>query len=593
MANLVDYSAGYPGAASVKAAGYDGAIRYLCNSPDRGLIKKKTTLVETRDFRDHGLELVSNWQKGKGTTADFKVGDPFQTGVQMGKQALASHFEVGGPGYCPIYFSVDEDVDLNTWNSRVLPWLNGIASVIGKEWVGVYGGQRSMWWADDDGFKWRWQTLGWSRYDQNGNWNSNLPVQWVEGVNIRQFEIDKGKINGIGIDRNSTHTTDYGQWSINRNNSKPETTTKPEESVVTVAAPKYVDISKLGNSSSNRWGARITNFYLHTQEGNGTAESLAGYLNNSANGASYHYTVRDGIVCSVVDTDKASWSVLDANASSINLCFAGSRASWSRADWLKLENDIRIAAWLAIKDSRKYKFASNVIAPPYKRGEGFSDHKYVTQCLGIGNHTDVGPNFPWDKFNQFVREYLNGAAVKPVVNMINEEANVAKAWIGERLDKDEQKCKDGVGRFVRFTGGVIYWHPITGAYAIPGRLFETYTRLGWEQGFLGYPIGRHTVLREGNKPDGKIVGGVQGFEYGAIYRKEGDDIGHAVGGDIRNQWNRAGFENGQYGWPTGDEIEIVPGVRIQDFENGRLLWAPGKVIGLKPTDGIDEVYPIF
>lgn len=212
MALLVDYSGGYPGATAVKNAGYQGAIRYLCNSPDRGLNNKKLNKAEADDYKSKGLFLVSNWQKGKGATADFKVGDPFKTGQQMGKEALSEHFACGGSGYTPIYFSVDEDVNLDTWNSRVLPWLNGIASVIGKEWTGVYGGQRSMWWAAEDGFRWRWQTKGWSRYDGNGNWNNSLPVQWVDGVNIRQFEVDSGNIAGIGIDKNQTMTNDFGQW---------------------------------------------------------------------------------------------------------------------------------------------------------------------------------------------------------------------------------------------------------------------------------------------------------------------------------------------------------------------------------------------
>ncbi|MFD3459732.1 hypothetical protein ACFWVM_08490 [Nocardia fluminea] len=78
---------------------------------------------------------------------------------------------------------------------------------------------------------------------------------------------------------------------------------------------RAVGLDRLGNSHSQRCGERITNFLLHTQEGNGAAESLAAYLGNGANGVSYHYTLADRIVCDVVDTDFASWSVLDASAS--------------------------------------------------------------------------------------------------------------------------------------------------------------------------------------------------------------------------------------------------------------------------------------
>lgn len=591
MVELVDYAGGYPGAAAVKKAGFAGAIRYLCNSPARGLVNKKLTKDEANDYKANGLILVSNWQLGKKETADYRVGDAFATGADMGRKALSEHFALGGSGYTPIYFSVDEDVDLDTWNSRVLPWLNGIASIIGKEWVGVYGGQRSMWWAEEDGFKWRWQTLAWSRYDENtGAWNNALPVQWVDGVNIQQYEIDKSNINGIGIDKNRTMTADFGQWGLDRS---PQA--KPVENTGAVVGPQFKIINKYGPSGSNRWGARVSNFFLHTEEGNSSAESLANYLNNPNNGASYHFTCRDGILCNVVPLDQASWSVLDANATSTNFCFAGSRASMSRSEWLARDLDLRIAAWIAIDTARRQGFATNVIAPPYKKQDGFSDHKYVTQCLGIGNHTDVGPNFPWDVFAGYVREYLGGAAVAPVVNMIDAEAKRAAAWIGDRLDKNEQNGRKKDSKYVRFTNGNIYWSPTTGAHAVPGRLLESYWRYDYEAGFLGLPIGDHTVLKD---KDGKVLGGVQGFEGGAIYRREGDDPGYAVGGDIRNMWNRSGFENGPYGWPAGDEKEITPGVKIQDFtgkngEGARLLWAPGKVIALKPTDGIDEVLPVF
>lgn len=589
MAHLIDYAGGYPGAAAVKAAGFDGAIRYLCNSPDRGLTKKKITKQEADDYKAHGLALVSNWQLGKGPTADYRVGDPRQTGIDMGKKALAEHFAVGGSGFTPIYFSVDEDVNLDVWNSRVLPWLEGIASVIGKEWVGVYGGQRSMWWAEEDGFRWRWQTLAWSRYDSQGRWNPNLPVQWVDGVNIHQYEVDKFKVNGIGVDRNTTHTPDYGQWGLDR--QKPINVTNPEKETEPVAKPNYQVIDMWGWGHSSRWGAKIINILGHTQEApdSATPEGLAQYC-NGANNVSYHDIIGKGKLVRVVPADKAAWSVLDANPTTYNICFSGSRASMSRAEWLKRENDIRIFAWRAIEIARAHGVSTEVIAPPYKKAGGISDHNYVTRVLGIGTHTDLGPNFPWDKLKEFVREYLNGAAPKPVVNMIDKEYERAKGWIGKPIDTKEQSCPDGKGKFRQYEYGFIYWSPTTGAHAIPGRLFEVYKRFGYEAGFLGYPVGDHTVLKDN---DGNIIGGVQGFEGGAIYRREGDDPGWPVCGDIRNMWNRSGFENGPYGWPEGPEEEITPGVKVQKFQNARLVWSPGKVIALKPTDGPDEILPVF
>lgn len=341
-------------------------------------------------------------------------------------------------------------------------------------------------------------------------------------------------------------------------------------------APAFTELDRMGQSRSNRWGSRITNFLLHTQEGDGTAESLAAYLNNSNNNASYHYTVRDGVVCDVVDTDYASWSVLDANPYTINLCFAGSRASWSRSQWLQIEDDIAVAAWVAVQDAHRYGFSTEVIAPPYYRADGLSDHKYVTQELGIGTHTDVGYNFPWDVFAGYVAQFDGSVPAVAPVNEINAKADVSP-WLGARKTAGENVTPDGVGRWVEFEAGYIYWSSATGAHPIPTSIFEKWAELRWETSILGYPVTDHTVLKDGD---------VQGFERGAIYRKYGQP-GFEVHGEIRNRWNRTGFETGPFGWPTSDEYGFDGGA-AQNFENGRIYW-PGKrnTLALLTADGPD------
>ncbi|WP_405177567.1 N-acetylmuramoyl-L-alanine amidase [Nocardia sp. NBC_01377] len=345
-----------------------------------------------------------------------------------------------------------------------------------------------------------------------------------------------------------------------------------------MSKPIYTELDRLGNSRSQRWGARITNFLIHTQEGNGTAESLAAYLGNGANGVSYHYTLGDRVVCDVVDTDFASWSVLDANSYTINLCFAGSRASWPRSQWLAIEDDIRIAAWLAVADGRKYGFDTEVIAPPYARGDGISDHRYVTECLGIGTHTDVGYNFPWREFEFHVREFASGVpAVAPAPPAIDTVA-AANPWLGPRITTGEVSTRDDVGRFARFEFGYVYWHPFTGAYAIPMSLFAKFAELNWENGPLGYPNTVSTKLPEGR---------VQGFQGGALYCR--DDGGPVwTHGAIRERWNHTGFENGPFGWPVRDEQILHGGEVFQQFDNGRIFWGGRRdTIALLDAQGPD------
>jgi len=156
-------------------------------------------------------------------------------------------------------------------------------------------------------------------------------------------------------------------------------------------------------------------FLFHTTE-DGSGEALIAFMERMGD-RSYHYLVdndRDGnTVYDLVDTDLASWSVLDANARSINLVIGASFAAWSRQDWINnARNAVRIGAWLAVQDCRKYGFTPRVIKPPYPLDPpGISDHKYVTEHLGIGDHTDMGDNFIWDILESDVNEFLGGAVL--------------------------------------------------------------------------------------------------------------------------------------------------------------------------------------
>jgi len=180
----------------------------------------------------------------------------------------------------------------------------------------------------------------------------------------------------------------------------------------TADRPDYNEYPMWSPNCSSRGGRTVDLFLLHTQEGDGNADSLARFLQNPANEVSYHYTVSEdtndhGVtVVDVVDTDDASWSVLSANSRSINLCFAGSRAGWSRDQW-RQSRAIDVAAYLAVQDCKHYGISTRVVAPPYNSTPGISDHQYVTQVLKDGSHTDVGPNFPWDVFAAAVAKYAN------------------------------------------------------------------------------------------------------------------------------------------------------------------------------------------
>jgi hypothetical protein len=182
--------------------------------------------------------------------------------------------------------------------------------------------------------------------------------------------------------------------------------------------PDFNEYAMWSQNNQSRAGTKVDLWLIHTQEGNGNADSLARYLQGNV-GVSYHYTISEdyndqGVtVCDVVDTDLASWSVLTANNRSINLCFAGSRAAWTRTQWMQQSRAIDVAAYLCVKDCLKYQIPIKVM-PWGKYGPpgGITDHHYVTRYLGIGTHTDCGPNFPWDYFTQRV-QYYAGTLTQP------------------------------------------------------------------------------------------------------------------------------------------------------------------------------------
>lgn len=577
MAKLADFAAGRPHPDKLREAGFDGVVRYLANSPDRGLPNKILLPEEAKAYLDRGMEVVSNWQK---TKADYQGG--FEAGVRDARAALDHHYACGGPGYRPIYFSVDADVNLDVWNGKVLPYLNGAASVLGREWVGVYGGQRSMWWAEEDGFRWRWQTKAWSRYDAQGRWNSSLPVQWVDGVQIRQERVDQDRVDGIGVDINTTWADDYGQWS--KASVPPALFPQPPKEAA--VKPNFIEIDMYGRGGSSRNGAAVLYCFLHTQQGGPAdgsgAEGLARYCDGS-NGVSYHDIVGAGKLIHCVNDDLAAWAVLAANPYSYNLCFAGSYAEWTREQWLAREHDLRIAAYAVVEVAQRKGVPIRVART---KESGIADHNFVTVVLGIGNHTDVGRHFPWDRFEAFLNEYANGAPAV-VYRDIDREAAEASAWIGRRLSVDaegrgiELDMPDGEGKRAEFENGQIYWHPrIKEAHGIPNYLFESYAEYGWEMGFLGYPVGDHKVL-----PDGEV----QAFENGVLYRKHGEEHGFYVHGYIYAAWRQAGYENSIYGYPTSLEEDLGNGSKIQHFEHGDIVYSPNGTVGLKPVDGPDQV----
>lgn len=173
--------------------------------------------------------------------------------------------------------------------------------------------------------------------------------------------------------------------------------------------------------------------------------------------------------------------------------------------------------------------------------------------------------------------YKTAPAPKTVLNMIDECAK-RHPELGARLHSGEKHCKDGVGRYAEFAAGRIYWHPDTGAHAIPaGPLGNAFDARGFEWNELGYPIWEaNTKLRDGGQCQAfQGKGGPVVLYTAPVIKSVKGALSHGVIGD---RWAKEGWENGHLGYPLADEEPTSDGGREQRFENGRLLWHPSGAI---------------
>ena len=170
---LIDFADRLVAPDQITAAGYAGAVVYVSESrPGANFDFKPVTREYADALRAAGLQIVSNYQYGKpgwSAPSDFTRG--YDGGVADAQTALLLHAAAGGGDSAPIFFSIDEDIDLNTWKTIAVEWFRGINSLPGIDRTGIYGHSRACAWAIGDGVighsstaghRWAWQTKAWS-----------------------------------------------------------------------------------------------------------------------------------------------------------------------------------------------------------------------------------------------------------------------------------------------------------------------------------------------------------------------------------------------------------------------------------------------
>ncbi|WP_414686256.1 DUF1906 domain-containing protein [Mycobacterium sp.] len=212
---LIDFAERRISPDEIKSAGYDGVVNYVSECrPGANFEAKPITREYANSLRAAGLHIVSNFQYGKpgwANPSDFTRGH--DGGVADAQTALRLHNAAGGTGSAPIFFSVDDNIDQNTWNGTAVDWFRGINSVLGVGRTGIYGHAHACGWAVRDGVignstspghRWVWQTKAWS----NGEREPTAVL--YQGI------IEGPVLNGIKVDVDDVLAPDYGQWDLDR-----------------------------------------------------------------------------------------------------------------------------------------------------------------------------------------------------------------------------------------------------------------------------------------------------------------------------------------------------------------------------------------
>jgi Domain of unknown function (DUF1906) len=217
---LIDFTERQVPAELIKSAGYDGVIVYVSElRPGATFDFKPVTREYADSLRGAGLHIASVYQYGKPgwpTPSDYTGG--YDGGVSDAQTALRLHGAAGGPDSAPIYFSVDEDIDFDTWKRLAVEWFRGINSILGAARTGIYGHSRACAWAIADdvigrsttpGHRWAWQTKAWS-------YGEREPAAVLYQSVVVTASNPGVLLGGTHVDVDEVLAADFGQWDLDR-----------------------------------------------------------------------------------------------------------------------------------------------------------------------------------------------------------------------------------------------------------------------------------------------------------------------------------------------------------------------------------------
>jgi len=191
----IDYAWSHPSISSISANGLSFVCRYLSHDSSKSLSLNEKNALNSAGisvvvvFEDSAQRMLNGHSAG---VADAQFSDSYVKSLGMAG--------------IPIYFACDFDAT-STQQTAINAYLDGVASVIGRDRTGIYSGYWPLKRAFDAGkVTYGWQTFAWS----GGNWDSRAQLRQV------QNDISVG---GVGCDLDVNTVADFGQWPNSQSQS--------------------------------------------------------------------------------------------------------------------------------------------------------------------------------------------------------------------------------------------------------------------------------------------------------------------------------------------------------------------------------------
>jgi uncharacterized protein with LGFP repeats len=153
---------------------------------------------------------------------------------------------------------------------------------------------------------------------------------------------------------------------------------------------------------------------------------------------------------------------------------------------------------------------------------------------------------------------------------------------------NEQSTSDGVGRFQKFNGYDIYWHPLTGAHYLYGPIRDRFYAIGAEKG-LGYPVTDLTRCKDkyGKYVDFRRFKNPSRPENASIYWSPKTGAIELYGAICAKYKSIRGPAN-SLGYPKSVEYQEKEQNRRQLFEHGFINWNARNGAVVNGTQTIDN-----